>query len=212
MKRVLISLAAGVVLALLVGGYFICRPGGGGRTVLLPLAPREEYPAEEYDPVPVVEDRVTLRERLDPSYILTFEEEALADKDAGTEVIRVDGETEIYRTPESEYYVRQKKTGKRVKVEVARKPRPLADLEFEVAAIAATNFKTGTVGVGVHAVRLWRVHAGPFIGAELPGPELALGGDVAVDVYKNVEAAATATYVPATGEKTVSIGIGLAVR
>ena len=158
-----------------------------------------------------MEDRVTIAERLDPTYTLTFAESALEDKEAGTEVIKV-GDVEVYRTPEGDYYAKQSKSGKKTKIEIARKPRPLADLEIEPAAIAATNFKTGTVGVGVHVVRLWRVHAGPFLGVEFPGPELALGGDLAVEVYKNIEAGAVVTYTPATGEKKINVALELAVR
>ena len=206
MKRLLIGVGVGIVLVVAVT-FFVCRDAGDGRIIKHPPA-RAEYPAEDFRPETVIEDRVTLKERLTPGHGLTFGERVLEDKPAGTEVYKVEGPAEIYRTPEGDVFVRQGGAG----VEVWRKPQPLAELEFEPAAIAATNFKTVTVGVGVHVLRVWRVHAGPYAGAELPGPEFALGGDVAVDVYKNVEAAAVATYTPATGEKKINIGIGLAVR
>lgn len=138
-------------------------------------------------PVPMVEDRVTLKERLTPGRAKTRAEELTAGLPGGTEVYEVTGPgggqtTRIYRTPEGEIY----KEGEG-EVAAYRAPEPLAAAEFRPYIGAGLGVGGATAVAGVDVLRVWRVHLGPTFGVDYPAKNVAAAGAAGVGVWRNVD-------------------------
>lgn len=162
------------------------------------------------EPVPTVEDRVTLRERLTPGRKRTRAEELTAGLPGGTEVYEVKGpEGEeiglIYRTPEGEIY-------KKGDVEVAayRAPEPLVAVEFRPYVGIGGGTGGATAFGGVDLVRAWRVHLGPGAAVDYPAKNVAAVGAAGVKLWRNVDLRLAGGY--GTKGVTAAAGVSLAIE
>lgn len=197
--RVVLPLA--LVVAVLVAAVVFVRScdrkldaiDAGGKLVAVPRAPlAKEYPPERYTPVPVVEPRPSLVDKLRPGRKKSRGEELLEGKRPGTDAIDVKGEV-IYRTPEGEYYTTQNGST----VVVFRKPEPFASFEVR-PSVGAVGYAVkhgddyepaaGVMG-RVDGVRIWRIHGGAGVIAGT-GPTVGIAATTAYNLTHNADAVA----------------------
>ncbi len=179
-------------------------------TSTAPPPPEERGLPPTAVPVPMVEDRVTLRERLTPGRVKTRAEELTAGLPAGTEVYEVKGPgdeqtTRIYRTPEGEIY----KEGES-EVTASRAPEALAAVEFRPHVAGGLGIGGATAAAGVDVVRLWRVHLGPGAAVDYPAKNVAAVGTAGIELWRNVDLRLAGGY--GTKGAAAYLGASLAIE
>ena len=204
-------LAAGAALGAAAALFFLCRLERPGPAIVAPAAKTNAaFPRERFTPVPVVEDRVPLRERLKPGRRKTRAEELLAGMPPGTEAYEVTGGggegALIYRTPAGEVFVPNET---RATVRAYRRAAPFAQLELRPGVFAWTDLSRIGGGAAVNVVRLGRVHAGPAASYD-SGRTLSLGLTAGYNVWRNVDVGAYGGK--AVGKEGWRGGVGITVR
>ncbi|MEE9456175.1 MAG: hypothetical protein V3W11_03385 [bacterium] len=181
----------------------------GVTTTVPPSATSRGLPPEA-EPVPTVEDRLTLRERLTPGRAKTRAEELTAGLPGGTEVYEVktaEGEQVglIYRTPKGEIY----KEGE-LQVGAYRAPTPLVAVEFRPHFGGGLGLGGGTAVAGVDVVRVWRVHLGPGVAVDYPAKNVAAVGTAGIKLWRNVDLRLAGGY--GTKGAAAAAGLSLAIE
>lgn len=180
-----------------VGNYF-----AGDVDVTNPPAPEKVGIPTDTVPVPMIEDRYTVAERLNPLHIKTTAEELTEDLLPGTEVYQVAGEGLIYRTEDGYIYATED-----LDITAYKKPYPSIAAEFRPKVIATTDFSNIGIGVEVDLVRAWDIHAGPAGGYN---GALWGGGGIGYNVLKNVDVGGYGGY--STDGATYGILVGIAIE
>lgn len=180
-----------------------------GVTTTVPAATARGLPPGA-EPVPMVEDRVTLRERLTPGRTKTRAEELTAGLPGGTEVYEVktaEGEQIglIYRTPKGETY----KEGE-LQVGAYRAPTPLVAVEFRPHVGGGLGLGGVAAVAGVDVVRAWRVHLGPGVAVDCPAKNVAAVGTVGIKLWRNVDLRLAGGY--GTKGAAAAAGVSLAIE
>ncbi len=176
----------------------------GDIDVTNPPPPSEVGIPEEAEPVPMIEDRYTIAERVNPFHHTTRAEEITEGLPAGTEVYEVEGEGIIYRTQEGFIY----KTGD-LEIAAYKKPEKLIAMELRPKLIATTDFATAGLGVEIDVIRAGKFHAGPAVGINVDRSAWG-GGGIGYNVWRNVDAGAFGGY--GSGGATYGISIGIAIE
>ncbi|MCP4231253.1 MAG: hypothetical protein GY771_14045 [bacterium] len=206
-----VVLAIAVILWLVFGGYDAIRDyfenEPSGVTTLNPPPPADVGIPEDAEPVPVVEDRYTISERLSPFYEPTRAEELTKDLPPGTEVyeVGIPGREPglIYRTPQGYVY----ELGD-LDVTAYRTPEPFIAAEFRPKVIATTDFSSVGVGFELDLLRIWSVNIGPAVGGNF-NKTFWLGAGAGYNVWKNVDIGGYGGK--ALGNRKYSYGIDIGI-
>jgi len=186
---------------------FFAGDDAGVTTTVPPTATARGLPPTA-EPVPTVEDRITLRERLTPGRAKTRAEELTAGLPGGTEVYEVKGPgeqtTRVYRTPKGEIY----KEGEG-EVTASRAPMPLVAVEFRPHV--GGGLGTGGVAAvaGVDVVRIWRVRLGPGAGVDYPAKNVAAVGSAGVKLWRNVDLRLAGGYGTKGAVAVAGVSLGI---
>ncbi len=168
-----------------------------------PPSPSEVGIPGDAEPVPIIEDRYTVAERVNPFHTETTAETLTKDLPAGTEVYQVAGEGLIYRTQDGFIY----KVGD-LEIEAFKKPAPFIAAELRPKIIATSDFSTAGFGVELDLVRAGKFHAGPAGGFNVDGSVWG-GGGVGYNAWRNVDVGGYGGYGTDGTTYGVSIGIGI---
>jgi len=180
-----------IVLWLLLGGYGAIKSYFGaepsGVSISTPPPPADVGIPGDAELVPIIEDKVTITERLNPFHEYTHAEELTKDLLAGTEIYEVEipGRDPglIYRTPQGFIY----ELGD-LSVTAYRTPTPLIVAEFRQKIFVGIGVSKKAIGIGfeLDMLRIWRVHIGPAVGYQFDKTGW-IGTGFGVNLWKNVD-------------------------
>jgi hypothetical protein len=173
----------------------------------------EFFPADRFNPVPVIEDDLTPFEKINPLHRKTRAEELLSDLPAGTEVYEFDVEepcTErIWRSPEGDVFV--ERGGAITGIKAFRKPEPTAGFEWRPAVVGYGGLGAGpalTIGI----IRVGGFHAGPAAAYDAVRANVSAGAVVSYNIWRNVDVGTYAGKRLGREGWTGGLCVGLAVE
>lgn len=186
-----------------LGGCDVIKGLFAGKVSSPPLASEVGIP-EDAVPVPVIEDRYTIAERVNPFHKVTRAEELTKDLPPGTEVYDVKGAGQIYRTPDGFIY----KVGD-LEIDAYKKPTPFIAAELRPKIMATSDFSTVGFAVELDLVRAGKFHAGPAAGFNMDSSVWG-GAGVGYNAWRNVDIGGYGGY--GTNGTTYGLSVGIAIE
>jgi hypothetical protein len=201
-----VVLAAAAIAALLALRPLCTREGG---PAFAPSGLQAAVPPPGWTVLP--EERTSsFAEEFNPFHRPTRADEAMREWPAGSRLVHVETEggeeVEIGIVPGGEVAAPE---GRSYEVTVYHKPESAVALELRPFVGAGLGTSGPAVMGGVDVVRAWRFHLGPAVAVSLPDREVAAGGAVAYNLWRNVDLCLAGGYGTAGGFGAAGVTVAI---